>query len=51
MKSFLLLTESLFFSLFCRARDSAFNADRPGLSDAPDVISKGSWQIEQASSL
>lgn len=46
MKFFLFFIISLSFSLCCYAQDTDFSADRPGLSDAPDIISKGSWQIE-----
>jgi hypothetical protein len=46
MKYFLLSILSLSFGVFCYAQDSEFTADRPGLSDAPDIIKKGSWQIE-----
>lgn len=38
----------LFLLLFClcsSAQDEKFASDRPGLSDAPDLIARGKWQI------
>ena len=44
MKVYLLFLSSL-FSITVYAQTESFASDRPGLSDAPDLITKKSWQI------
>ncbi len=46
MKRIILLLLFFIFVTYCFGQDEDFSADRPGLSDAPDIIPPGSWQIE-----
>lgn len=45
MKIGFLLPLILVWVVDCRAQEDVFAADRPGLSDAPDLIKPGGWQI------